>query len=342
MEKLLIADCRALIGAYKKYENSDDKNFANNTFDILRSFLKFLRNPNTKFVLCEKDLNENRNLLTYMMAAISDTKGNGSIIKNSRVHELIENKKSIKEQIVPNKAIIFKDKSIDSLNKYCNRYQKLGLNLDSFTEIWKRLSNVESEDLEKHFLISRKSDFQWNKVSQFKSPTEYIVIEDPYLGQMDRDNIKNNIIPIIKSLIPDRHNKSIDIQIIIVFGRSKAEKVGSNLNKMLENYEELLADEKKISISLYAINDKKLHDRHIYTENVIIQPSSSLDFMNQKGAVIKDLYKSYSIDVYGIGITEKFHLLEQKLMELKKEIIKQNKSRDFYGVAAFDEEKGLN
>jgi len=149
------------------------------------------------------------------------------------------------------------------------------------------------------------------------------------------EQIEFNVIPIIKALLPKRHKKSKPIYIIIVFSITEAKKRHINLEQLLELYRELLKNEKQIRISLYPISGSKLHDRHIYTENIIIELSSSIDFMSHKGALIENLYKSYSLDVYGIGCGRKFENLEIKFQALKKEIVSLNETNSCIGDPAF-------
>lgn len=334
----VIADCKSLVNAYQAYTKSDFNDFGNSTVDVLRNFIRFIGQKNIKLVLCPSDISKHQEILTIFLSHMSDTKSKDEIIKDAEVHELVDNNQSVKSKLTQNKYLIFKAKNDEFFFGYSSRYQKLGFNSEQLMENWKRFTSIELPEVPKHFMIDRTSSFKWDQLKVYSNPTEYIIIEDPYLATQNKEEFKANIIPIIKTFLPYRHKKSTPIQIALVFAKYKTKKNNINLEELIESIRDELKNETKIRIGLYPIQDEKMHDRQVYTENIIIKSSTSFDFMAQNGKVIPNLNKFYSIDVFGIGCAQKFENLEKQLQNLKKEFLILNRREEFYGDALFVQE----
>jgi hypothetical protein len=335
METQLIADCKALIYAYKKFEETNFLDLEDGAIDLIRDFMRFIVRKNIKLVLCPNDISEHREMMLFFLAKIADIKPSSHIIKNSELHQLIRHKKSIKSNINKEKCIIFKTHQDNQPFDYHIRFQKLFFDNTALVENWKRLTAIETVDLPKHFLINKTSGFKWEHIAPFRNPTEYIVVEDPYIGGMGLETISSNILPMVKTLLPERHTKSVPIHIVFVFSMKK---VKQDLNKLYAWMKEELRSEKKIKVSFYPMEDFKLHDRYVYTENIIFHSSTSFDFMHSNGGVVHNLSKSYTINVHGIGCGQKFDNLELRFDELKKEILTLNQRKEYYGEGFYLEE----
>jgi len=333
METQLIADCKALIHAYKKFEETNFLDLEDGSIDLIRDFMRFIVRKNIKLVLCPNDISQHREMVLFFLARIADVKPNSHIIKDGEVHQLIQNKQSIKAIIKDQKCIIFKQFEEEKSSDYQARFQKLFFDNARLIENWKRLTALETTDLQKQFPIHKTANFKWSNLAPFRNPTEYIVVEDPFIGAMSKETISSNILPMVKVLLPERHTKSVPIHIVFVFSMGK---VKQNLNDLYAWIKNELKSEKKIRIGFYPMDDFKLHDRYVYTENIIIHSSTSFDFMHSDGGVLPNLGKTYSLNIHGIGCGQKFENLEQRFQNLKKEIVNLNETNSCIGDPAFE------
>jgi hypothetical protein len=261
---------------------------------------------------------------------------NGSLMNNEDVLRMITTLSQIKDYLPKAPKFEFPEKVLNCSNKTRNpiylmefslKYLKSftdefgyhGFNSDSFKEgIDQALLYTERLQGRRKYKITNSPHFKYSDLFSFKQPANYFILNDQYYGNLSKDEIKSNFLPLIKnctSLLDNNYERDLTLITKIKKDFKKDSKSIFNeeysIKKLEENYKTISNElTNKINFKLIAFKEykaeedlkrdglskneiekikeirkslKKLHDRFFISNYLIGESTNSLNFLNNFG-----------------------------------------------------------
>lgn len=124
----------------------------------------------------------------------------------------------------------------------------------------------------------------WSDLRPLKQPLNAIVIIDNYLLNGDESDLKSNIIPLLKILLPDeRLEIPVHLSILTDTEKISETKVKNRLELLKKSFQYL-----DLEITIVHIASKDNHDRNIITNYLWLHSGHGFSYFNENGMIKKN------------------------------------------------------
>jgi hypothetical protein len=203
--------------------------------------------------------------------------------------------------------------------KECKKYKnKYGMFFISTTEIFQsRITKSKDVQISK----TKQQHQKWGEIlHDFKHPCNSMIIADNYILKGNNNKIEENLLPILRALLPDMLTKKIFHLTIITEIDSGIKEKYDSLNAKLKKLREY-----KVSLKIIG-NSKDIHDRDVITNDLRINSGAGFLIFNNESVetntrIIIEFINNSNVFENVNTLTEQYCIIEKNANNVGTEIV---------------------
>jgi hypothetical protein len=185
--------------------------------------------------------------------------------------------------------------------------------------------------------ISREGFCSWDSLSEFKHPTDTIIIHDSYILN-DKDLIETNLVKILKAFCFSFSSDN-KIKVFVITNNNKKFNNSRWENCFTQILNSLKNNKLEFNLILYPPNLPH-HFRAIFTNYWYIQPGNSMVFFDKNGKLKNGISDNISFDLNFYKRTQK--ILKERLLDVERYFIETAKDSNSIGTQDAEKRRYLS
>jgi hypothetical protein len=260
----------SILQARKKISELRLEDDLNEESDLIADFLRFLGDSSSCLFFSDKDKESKMDQILAFIRMISDKKPKELIRFENRFFNKLERDEDLRSFFKENLGIAFLNKETSRIRDLGMKSQILMINMETLIEKWKKLAHKDEIRFPKVIAVNSNTEFSWEKLNAYNEVTSKIVICDRQLFRLKKVDYLQNILPMLKSLLPNTGSYRGSLRVILIGARNSSYEQyttgWTSLDELIDFLKSELKGFPNIIFTLATLDHRKVHDRLIFTD----------------------------------------------------------------------------